>query len=184
VKGYEKSWYAWPLLRQARWIDEGVERSRSQFLYFVFWHEQQRLAARPAAAPASLTHLWPLFSQWDNGAGRYQWQLLSPFEVFFPDNAKVRQTWSPFFALARYDQQAPGQTRTSLLWNAVTWSRTADEDRTEFHFGPLVGVTRAGAERRVAIGNGLLGFHRTAAGNWRAFWLEFSRRPSAGSGNP
>lgn len=176
VNGYEKSWLVWPLLRQARWSEEGVERTRQQFLYFVYWHEQQRVAGRSNSPTAALTHLWPLFSHWHNGSGRRQWQFLSPLEVLFPDNAKVRQVWSPLFALARHDERAPGSFRTSLLWNAVTWEKCPEEDRREFHLGPLLGVIRAGEERRIAIAGGLLGFRRGPTGGWRMFWLDFPSR--------
>ncbi len=178
VKDYDKQWFAWPLVRHAQWIDEGIERTRSQFLYFVYWHEQQRAAGRANSPIATLTHVWPLFSNWDNGAGRRQWQLFSPFEVLFPGNEKVRQIWSPLVALARHDERAPGNTRTALLWNAVTWEKSTGEDRQEFHLGPLLGVTRAGTENRVAIGHGLFGFHRPAGGGWRMFWLDFANRRS------
>jgi hypothetical protein len=180
VKGYEKHWVAWPLLRSAQWTEEGVERTRRQFLYFVYWHEQQQIAGRRQSPTAELTHVWPLYSNWGNGAGRRQWQLFSPFEVFFPHNAKVRQTWSPLLALARHDRRPTGDSRTSLLWNAVTWEKRATEDREEFHLGPLLGVTRAGASKRISLGNGLFGFQRAADGSWRTFWLDFpGRQPGA-----
>jgi hypothetical protein len=179
IKGYDKQWFAWPLLRYAQWTDEGVARTRQQFLYFLYWHEQQRAAGRTDGPAATLTHVWPLFSHWDNGAGRRQWQLFSPLEVFFPGQSRVRQVWSPILSLARHDERAPDSTRTSLLWNAVTWENRAEEERQEFHLGPLLGITRSGAEKRVAVGNGVFGFHRPAAGGWRMFWFEFSGRRSA-----
>lgn len=179
VKGYAKWWYAWPLLRHAEWTDEGVARARSQFLFFLYWHEQQRAAGRAGSPVAALTHFWPFLSVWNNGAGHRQWQLFSPLEVFFPGNAIVRQVWSPFFALARHDERAPGSTRTSLLWSAVTWENRPEEDRAEWHVGPLLSGTRIGAEKRFAVGNGLFGFRRTAAGDWRMFWFDFpARRPA------
>lgn len=187
IKGFDRQWFAWPLLRHAQWTEEGVERTRSQFLYFVFWHEQQRVAGRRQSPTAALTHFWPLFSNWDNGAGRRQWQLFSPLEVFFPFNPKVRQAWSPLLAVARHEEQPTGDSRTSLLWNAVTWEKRPSENRQEFHLGPLLGITRAGTEKRVAVGGGLFGFQRAADGGWHMFWFDFPRRPSganAASANP
>ncbi len=177
--GAEKTWIAWPLVRQANWVDEGVARDRSQFLYFLYWHERQRAAGRAQSPEAHLLHVWPLLSSWDNGAGRRQWQALSPLEVFFPRNQAVRHAWSPLFALARHDQQAPGHTRTSVLWNAITYDRRDSEQRRELHVGPLLSVTREGAARRIALGRGLVGFNRNAAGSWRIFWGEFPSAPSA-----
>jgi hypothetical protein len=184
-KGYDKHWYLWPLLRQAKWNDDGVLRDRTQFAYFLYWHEEQRVADRPTAPAAELTHVWPLYSDWKNGAGRRQWQLFSPLEVFFPGNEKVRLAWSPLFAIARHDQRAPGDTRTSLFWNAITWENNAREERSEFHLGPVVGITRQGEEKRVAIANGLLAFRRAAGAGWRMSWLDFPAKPASnGSHSP
>lgn len=173
VRGYDKEWVAWPVVRRARWEEEGIERTRSQFLYFLYWNEEQRVAARANSPTARLTHVWPLVSDWDNGAGRRQWQLFSPLEVFFPGNEKVRLAWSPFFAVARHDQRAPGNTRTSLFWNLVTWENRAAEERSELHVGPLLSVARNAGEKRVAVGNGLFGFQKSADRGWRMFWLDF-----------
>lgn len=173
VKGYDKEWVLWPLLRTAVWADDGrIERNRTQFLYFLYWNEEQRIVGRTNSPVASLTHVWPLFSQWDSGAGRRQWQAFSPLEVFFPGNEKVRHAWTPFFAIARHERRPDGDTRTSLLWNAVTWEQHPNDQRSEFHLGPLLGVTRRADEQRIAIGNGLFGVRRGASG-WRWFWLDF-----------
>lgn len=177
-KGYDKQWFVWPLLRYAAWTEEGVERRRTQLLFFVYWNEQQR-RLRGSSAGAELTHVWPLFSHWDNGAGRRQWQFPSPLDVFFTDNEKVRLAWSPLFALARHDQRAPGAQRTALLWNAITWETDAAAARSEFHLGPLLGVTRQAEERRIAIGHGLFGFRRTRTAGWRMFWLDFPAKPAS-----
>ena len=175
-KGYDKHWYLWPLVRDARWEDEGVARHRTQFLYFLYWHESQRVAGRANSPTAGLTHIWPFFSNWDNGAGRRQWQVFSPLDVFFPSNEKIRHAWSPLFAIARHERRAPGETRTSLFWNAVTWQKQASEERSEFHVGPVLGITREAGEKRVAIGNGFLGFRRGAGRGWRMFWFDFPEK--------
>lgn len=178
-KGYDKTWYMWPLVRQAKWNDEGIDRQRTQFAFFLYWSETQRVPGRPSVAPANLTHVWPLFSTWDNGAGQKQWQALSPLDVFFPRNEKIRYAWSPLFALARHEQQAPGKTRTSLLWDAVTWERNESEARKEFHVGPLFSMSARAEERRIAVGNGLFGFKRPANGaGWKFFWLDFPPKPA------
>jgi len=175
TKGYDKTWYLWPLVRRAQWTEaeHDLVHERTQLFYFLYWSEVQHSASRPQAPAAHLTHVWPLFSSWDNGAGRRQWQALSPFEVFFSGNEKWRQTWSPFFTLVRHEQRAPGDERTELLWNAVTWERHDAAAEREFHLGPLLSVTRRADEKRVAIGNGLLGFAHPAGGGWGMFWLDF-----------
>lgn len=173
IKGVDKQWFVWPLVRQQTWDTDDVKRTRRQFLYFVIWAEEQRSLSNPGAPAAEKAHFWPLISTWDNGAGRRQFQLLSPLEVFFPSNDKVRQLYSPFFALYRFDQRAPGDTRTALLWNAVTWQRTPQS--REFHFGPLFSSQTNAAGRRIALGNGVLGFQRGAGegARWRFFLFDF-----------
>jgi hypothetical protein len=178
-KGYDKTWYAWPVVRHAEWTDRGLAMSKTQVLYFLYWSEEQRSANNPTKPAASLVHVWPLFSNWDNGAGRQQFQLFSPFEVFFPGNEKVRAAWSPLFAIARHDQTAPGEARTSLLWNAITWRHNDARQEREFHLGPLFSVASNAVEKRVAIGNGLVSFHRDAASQWKVLWLDFGASSSA-----
>jgi hypothetical protein len=175
VKGYDKTWFAWPLWRDAQWSGEGIAHSRSQLLWFLYWSHVQRREANPRAAPASLTHVWPLFSAWDNGAGRRQFQFLSPLAVFFPDNDRIHEAWSPLFALFRHEQRAPGEARGSLLWNAITWEHHTADAHAEFHLGPLLSVTTRGTAKRVAIGHGLFGWQREAgAPGWRGFLFDFS----------
>ena len=179
VEGMDKTWSPWPLLRRAHWTEAGVEQTKTQVLFFIFWRLEQRSATNPAAAPAEKTYLWPLLSTWDNGAGRRQLQILSPLEGMFANQPEVRAAWSPLFAVWRYDQRAPGEERTSLLWNAVTWERSAAGTRAEFHLGPLLSAVRRPDEQRWALGNGLVGLKRNpAGGGWRLFWLEFpSKQP-------
>lgn len=173
IKGYDKTWFAWPVLRRARWEDEGLLRTKTQVLFFLYHHERQESLSRPGSAPAELVHVWPLWSNWHNGAGRRQWQFLSPLAVFFPQNEKIRHLWSPLFAVARHDERAPGDSRTSILWEAVTWEERRAEGHAEFHLGPLVSVASRSGEKRVAIGSGLLGFRRPAGGGWKMFWFDF-----------
>jgi len=135
VKGYDKTWYLWPLVRHASWQESGVAQEKNQILFFLYWSLEQRSLRNPAAAPASKKHLWPLVSSWDNGAGRRQIQLFCPLDVFFPNSEPVRQLYTPLFALYRYDQRAPGDVRQSFLWNLVSWRRSPTEK--EFHLGPF-----------------------------------------------
>lgn len=177
IKGYDKRWVLWPLFRHATWQDAGLAQEQNQLLWLVYWSLTQRSLTNPAAAPAHKTHLWPLFSAWDNGAGRRQVQLLSPFEVFFPENDTIRQLYTPLFALYRYDRHADGEVRHSLLWNAITWHRTATT--REFHLGPLFGVQTDPAVQRIALGNGLIGLTlRPGKHAWRLFLFDFSPKPA------
>ena len=135
VKGYDKTWVLWPLYRHARWSDAGIAQEKNAFLFFLYASVVQRSLTNPAAAPAYKRHLWPLITVWDNGAGRRQTQLLSPFEIFFPHNDPIRQLYTPLFAIYRFDQRATGDTRHSFLWSFISWKKSPAEK--EFHLGPL-----------------------------------------------
>jgi hypothetical protein len=143
VDGADSTWVLWPLWHQKKWADDDIAQTQTQFTYFFYWSLYQTSISRPSLAPAYKRHVWPLFSVWDNGAGSRQVQVLSPIEVFFPNNADMREVWAPLFAIYRYDHQPTGETRTSLLWDAVTWRRSPTEGLVEFHFGPLLGRRRA-----------------------------------------
>lgn len=172
IKGMDKTWVLWPLLRHARWSEQGVAQEKTQFLSFLYWSLEQRSLANPHTAPARKTHLWPLYSSWDNGAGRRQFQLLSPFEVFFPQNETIRQLYSPLLALYRYDRQSEDTFRHTLLWHAVTYQRTAQD--TTFNLGPLLGVSTSSHKQRIAIGRGLFGLQRQPGQRvWRPFLFDF-----------
>ena len=176
IKGMDKTWIMWPLLRRATWTDAGVKQTKTQFVYAFYWSLEQRSVTNPKAAPADRTHLWPLYSKWDNGAGRRQFQLFSPFDVFFPNNDHVRETWTPLFAIYRSDQRAADDRRWSALWSAVTWRQEYGEK--EFHLGPLLSVQSRPDQRRVAIGNGLFGWKRDPGDKgWHAFWFDFPSKP-------
>lgn len=173
-KGYDKTWVLWPVWRSARWEDAGIAQQRDQLLFFLWWSLEQRSLTNPDAAPATKRHLWPLLSTWDNGAGRRQMQVLSPFEVFFPHNDPIRQLYSPLVALWRYDERGPDDRRWALLWKAVTWQHTPAG--REFHLGPLFSWRRGPAQTRVALGRGLVGFSREPGRRgWRPFVFDFNR---------
>lgn len=176
VKGYDKRWYLWPLLRRAEWTDEGLDREKTTLLYFLYWSESQRRAGTTEGPRGHLTHVWPLYSSWDNGAGRKQFQLFSPLEVFFPGNEKIRTAWTPLFAIARHEQTTPGVRRTSLLWNAITWRSDAAQDTREFHAGPLVSSRVHPGGKRIALGNGLVAFRRETGSGWKIRFLDFRSR--------
>ncbi len=175
IKGDDKRWLLWPLFRQERWTETGLVQTKTQLLYFLYWSLEQRSAARPALAPARKTHVWPLFSYWDNGAGRRQLQLLSPFEVFFSGNGSVRRDYTPLLALYRYERRSADEVRVSLLWSAITWRRSAG--RREFHLGPLLHIASGPDRRRVTLGAGLIGLRRSPGSTaWKWFLFDFSRK--------
>lgn len=181
IKGRDKTWIGWPVFRQEHWTTENVAQTKTQVLYFLYWSQEQRSLTNPKAAPAHVRHVWPLFSTWDNGAGRRQVLALSPFEVFFPGNVKVRETWSPFFALYQYDQKAPGHERHSLLWQLISWEKRppATASLPAQAATPAVAAV-APREERVALGRGLIGLRRPEGERaWRLFWLDFPSKQAS-----
>ncbi|MCX6954871.1 MAG: hypothetical protein NTV51_22160 [Verrucomicrobia bacterium] len=180
IKGNDKTWIAWPFFRQVRWTTDNVAQTKTQFLYVLYWSLDQRSLSNPQAAHAHVRHVWPLFSTWDNGAGRRQTLALSPFEVFFPGNTKVREVWSPLFALYRSDQRAPGHVRRSLLWDLVSWETGAPKPVSSAADPAPVAAVAAPREERIAVGRGLLGLRRpTGERAWRLFWLDFPSKQAS-----
>ena len=172
IKGYDKTWLGWPVFRHATWADDGIAQEKNQVLFFLYWSLTQRSTTNPAAAPAHKTHLWPLLSSWDNGAGRRQLQLLSPFEVFFPTNEPIRQLYSPLVALYRFEQFAPNDTRHSILFSLLTWKSSPREK--EFHFGPLFHSRSSPQQARVDLGLGLFSWSRPpGADRWKLSLFDF-----------
>lgn len=183
IKGMDKTWVLWPFVREAHWTDAGITQTKTQFFFFLYWSLDQRIAARPERAHATKTFLWPFFSKWDNGAGHRQFQALSPIEVFFPGNERVRQSWTPLFALYRYDHRAPDDESHDLLWGAITWRR--ESGHREFHVGPLFSVDSRAEQKRYVLANGLLALeHRADTGRWKFFWFDFPNRPGNAGNSP
>ena len=171
-RGLDKRWIMWPLYREKQLTDRGLDQTQRQLFYFVYWSLEERSATNPNLAPAEVTHVWPLFSWWDNGAGRRQFQFPSPLEVFFPGNKHIHASWSPLCSLYRYDQRSPADQRYEFLWGLLSWHREADAH--EFHLGPLFSVEDEPAGDRIALGHGLVGLQRASdRDHWRLFWFDF-----------
>lgn len=183
IKGTDKTWYGWPLWRREFFTDNGLVQTTSQFLFFVYHRTEQRSATNPALASAHKTHLWPLVTIWDNGAGHKQVQAFSPLEVFFSSNDVIQLTYSPLFAVYRYDRQGNDRVRYSVLWDFVTYRR--QPETREFHVGPLFSSVATPAGRRLAVGNGLFGVERRGPdGGWRFFAFDFKRRSASSADSP
>lgn len=136
--GYRKEWYLWPLLERETFEQPGLLRERDSFLYFLYRDERQHFAGRTAR----LTFLWPLLGYWHDGYERTQVQLLDPLGVFFPSNQKVKENWTPLFALYRYDLRGQA-ARHSVLWDLLVWERDA-AGLSSFYAGPLFEWHRGG----------------------------------------
>ena len=179
AKGSDRVWIGWPLWNEETWQSDGVSQDYQRLFYFVYWSLKQRSLANPSAAPAVKTHVWPIVSRWDNGRGHVQVQVPSPLEVFFPHNDMVRETWTPLFAAFRYEATSAAESRTSLLWNALTWYRNDVERTREFHLGPLFSSSTRGESVRYRFAQGLFTLSRDgASAPWKALWLDFSAKPA------
>jgi hypothetical protein len=178
IKGVSKTWVAWPLWRRETFTEAGLDQRKTQFLYVIYWNlEQRRPGQSPDAPVARKTHLWPLFSSWNNGAGQRQIQFLSPLEVFMQSNDTVRQAYTPLFALYRFNQPKPGDLRHSLLWNAISYERSQSAQRRAFHFGPLFSSSSAPEEKRIAFLAGLLAFNKgDALSSWKIKFFDFKKK--------
>ena len=176
-KGVDKTWVLWPLWCHQAWTDDGLNQSRNRFLWFLYNSTTQRSATNPSLPSAHKTHIWPLVSIWNNGAGRKQVQALSPFTVLFPYNEPIQLAWTPLFALYRYDSESPDDHRHTFLWNFISYRRAPSQ--REFHLGPIISVDSGTAANRIALGCGLLGLKRaTPESHWRFFFFEFKRHPA------
>lgn len=185
IKGVDKTWYLWPLWKQESSDEGAVRETRRRLFFFIYADTEQRSIRNPTTAPARKTHVWPLLSYWDNGAGRKQVQALSPFEVFFSENEGMRLSWAPLFAVYRYNRESPDHVRHSVLWDLVSYRR--DNAAREFHLGPLFSSERDEAGKRYALGNGLIAWQREAGSGWRFSFFDFKRRQAhrpAGSPAP
>ncbi|MDX2110517.1 MAG: hypothetical protein SFY80_09790 [Verrucomicrobiota bacterium] len=155
AKDYTKTWYLWPLLKQTAWESDGLQVKRDQFLYFLWWDERQTALRGNSDFFARKTHLWPLFSYWNNGAGTRQFQTLSPLEVFYPHNEVIREKYSPLFALYRYDHR-PQSTTHSVLWDMISVENSGSEG--VFQIGPLFELNRNGDHAYAELLKGFIGY--------------------------
>ena len=182
-KGMDKTWIVWPVFRHVHWDDPGISQDKDSVLFFLYWSLTQRSLTNPNAAPAHKTHVWPLLSSWNNGAGRRQLQIFSPLEVFFPGNEPIRQLYTPLFALYRFEQTAPDASRHSAIFNLVTWKKSPAEK--EFHFGPLFSRHISAESSRVTLGLGLLAWQRNAdSGRWKFSAFDFHPHAAAAATSP
>jgi len=175
IKGLDKTWYMWPLYRQEKWADADLGQEKTRVLFFLLSKDEQFSVSHPEKAHAVKTTVWPLVSTWDNGAGKVQTQLFSPFEGIFADSPQMRYAWAPLFSFIRFEQSSPGETRLSIAWNALTWTESNKAKETDFHVGPLLQVKTQDSVKQVAFLGGLFGFKHDTLKGWSIFGMEFSQ---------
>lgn len=164
--GYSKTWALWPLFRQELW-EQPVPVQHTRVLFFLFRDERQL----HGDSAKRFSTLWPLFASWSAGEGRRQIQALDPISSFFPRNQKMKENFSPLFALYRFDERA-GNRRHALLWNLITHESSADGD-TRLQVGPLWETQRQDGQRQWRLLHGFLGSEMDDDGQryWRLLWL-------------
>jgi hypothetical protein len=170
--GYDKHWYAWPLYRRVERREDALDIRKDSVLYFVFSNEVQTAAGKDFEARK--TQFWPLFGYSDNGAGARQFQLLNPFEPLYGGNEAIRQSWSPLFAVYRFEENGD-ELRHSVLWDLFLYDR--DAKKTEFSIGPLFKREKGDGSASWSVAKGLIG-RETADGvsRWKFFWGLFNRK--------
>lgn len=158
--GVDKKWYLWPLLKIRNHEEDELNIERTQLLYFIYWNETQRSATNPDLKEAYETHVWPWISEYDNGAGLRQAQLISPFEVFYPHSKSVRDLYTPTLAFWRSVwHYETGESRQSFLWDLFVEEKSGE--RTRFEINPFFLVHDVAPDHaEFSLGGGLLGYKR------------------------
>lgn len=176
-KDNEKWWYAWPCLRVKHWKEGGLNVSQSQILYFLMWSNKQRHPDSATPFLAHKTHIWPLVSMWDNGEGKKQFQIFSPFESLFPHNVIIRKLYTPLFALYRYEKQAYAQGHAHchrFFFNALVVHHAPQEK--SLSLGPVLAFKRDDTGASLELCKGLFGIHnKNGKRQLRLFWLRLGR---------
>ncbi len=169
---WEKRWLMWPFFKHRTREEKGLLIDQQQVLFFVLWRNHQTSLSNPNLPAATMTHLWPFYSELDNGAGLYQFQLFSPLEVFFPHNQTFRDLYSPLFAIYRLERSPEGQVNRSFLWNLIT-ARTSDTAQ-KVSIGPLVNWQEDEESYEVNVLHGLFSIGRNDEGErtLRMFWFD------------
>lgn len=171
-KTWEKRWIMWPFFKHRIRHEKGLLIDQQQVLFFLLWRNRQTSLTNPELPAATMTHLWPIYSELDNGAGLYQFQLFSPLEVFFPHNQTFRDLYSPLFAIYRLQRTPAGQTSHSFFWNLIT-TRTNDTEQ-KVSIGPLVNWHDSEESYEVNVLHGLFSIGRNTEGErtLSLFWLD------------
>jgi hypothetical protein len=174
IKGLDKTWILWPLYRKEKWVDGDRVQEKTRILFFLASIDEQSSASQLDKEHAFKTTLWPLMSTWNNGAGRVQTQVFSPFEGLFADNPQMRHTWTPLFSVIRFDKASPSESRLSLFWNALTFAENSYAKTTEFNIGPLLHVKLVNGLKKVAILSGLFSVTYDSLNHFTLKGLDFS----------
>jgi hypothetical protein len=163
---HHKTWYVWPILRMDDMRITTLDIHKDTVLYFLYKNEVQTAPGRDFKARK--TQLWPLLGYIDNGTGTRQLQILNPFEPFLGGNDMIRQTWTPFFALYRFERSGD-ELRHSVLWDLVLYNRNGNT--RDFSIGPLFHKKSSDGASSWNVARGLIRRDNTNGKiTWSALW--------------
>lgn len=167
--GTSKEWMMWPLVKQTDIRDNKLHIHREQFFYFLLWVQTQ--THEDVSVKVEKAHFWPIYSYWNNGRGHYQVQMLSLFEVFFPNNKCVQRIYNPLFSLYRLDVQGDCR-KQSLLLGLINDERTPRTRHFNIRF--LVNYLRSEEEQSIMLLKGLFGYKKRGNEETVSFlWKQF-----------
>jgi hypothetical protein len=161
-----KTWVLWPMLRVDDTRMDALEIHKELLFYFIYKNEVQTSPGR--TFKARKTQVWPLFGYIDNGAGRKQFQILNPFEPLLGGNEMVRHSWTPFFALYRYERSGD-EMRKSFLWDFVRCKQ--DGGSKDFSISLVYHKKETPGHVRWSVAKGLFSReNKDGKVLWRALW--------------
>ncbi len=167
-----KKWLMWPFIKQQNWIEKSVAIHQEQFLYFLFWHQEQK-NLNTGEFLGNKTHFWPFYSYWDDGKGREQIQMLSPFEVFFQNNKVIRELYTPLFNLYRYEKNND-EIYQSFLFNCFYEKNNPLEKY--FKFSIFLEYKNTPQEKRFSLLKGFLEYKKEKGEKtFRFFWITLKK---------
>lgn len=144
-------WYLWPFWKRNIADVEGLYRSRTRVLFFLY---NDLIERNPVTRDEMHRHdLWPLFVYRKQRDGRERLQALAVLEPLLPNSKSIERNWSPLWSVWRTEKNpATGRRSDSLLWNF--WRREiSDGERANSWFFGLL------QNRKTADGNTWSWFH-------------------------
>lgn len=168
----DRRWIMWPVLNIRQWVHDDIHIKQERFLYFLFTKQTQRSCSNPELAPAFKTSLWPLFSYWDNGAGRKQLQILSPFEPLFPNNKGIKRMYNPIFGIFRASVE-DCTAKQSFLWDLIAAEKSPSHQK--FSIGPIVSLeSSSDGDKTFELLKGFFGYKKHCGKTKvRFLWITF-----------
>lgn len=168
-----KEWFLWPFIKQQNWIEQSVAIHQEQFLYFLFWHQEQK-NAQTGEFLGNKTYFWPIYSYWNNGKGHEQIQVLSPFEVFSPTNKMIKNIYTPLFSLYRYEKNGDVICQ-NFLFNL--FNEKQDSSGCHFKYAIFLEYKNRPQEKFFSLLKGLFEYKKIEGQkSFRILWITLKRK--------